>query len=110
LCELLVRTDPADRASYSAAKAGVIGLTLVAARDLGSVGVRVNTIAPGTMKTPIMKSVGDEMLAKLTAGVPFPKRLGTPEEYADAAIFLLQNEYVNGEVLRLDGAQRFAPK
>jgi NAD(P)-dependent dehydrogenase (short-subunit alcohol dehydrogenase family) len=98
------------QASYSAAKAGVIGLTLVAARDLGSVGVRVNTIAPGTMQTPIMESVGDEMLAKLTAGVPFPKRLGTPDEYADAAAFLLTNAYVNGEVLRLDGAQRFAPK
>lgn len=98
------------QASYSAAKAGVIGLTLVAARDLGAVGVRVNTIAPGTMRTPIMESVGEEMIAKLTAGVPFPKRLGDPDEYADAAAFLLQNEYVNGEVLRLDGAQRFAPK
>jgi NAD(P)-dependent dehydrogenase (short-subunit alcohol dehydrogenase family) len=98
------------QASYSAAKAGVIGLTLVAARDLSTVGVRVNTIAPGTMKTPIMESVGDEMLAKLTAGVPFPKRLGTPDEYADAATFFLRNDYVNGEVLRLDGAQRFAPK
>jgi NAD(P)-dependent dehydrogenase (short-subunit alcohol dehydrogenase family) len=98
------------QASYSAAKAGVIGLTLVAARDLGAVGVRVNTIAPGTMRTPIMESVGDDMLAKLTTAVPFPKRLGTPEEYADAAWFLLQNHYVNGEVLRLDGAQRFAPK
>ncbi|EUA40024.1 3-hydroxyacyl-CoA dehydrogenase type-2 [Mycobacterium avium subsp. avium 2285 (R)] len=98
------------QAAYSAAKAGVIGLTLVAARDLGSVGVRVNTIAPGTMKTPIMESVGEEMTAKLTAGVPFPKRFGTPEEYADAVTFLLQNGYVNGEVLRLDGAQRFAPK
>lgn len=98
------------QASYSAAKAGVIGLTLIAARDLGAVGVRVNTIAPGTMRTPIMESVGDEMLTKITAGVPFPKRLGTPEEYADAATFLLRNGYVNGEVLRLDGAQRFAPK
>lgn len=98
------------QSAYTAAKAGIIGLTLVAARDLGSLGVRVNTIAPGTMKTPIMESVGEELISKLTAGVPFPKRLGEPEEYADAAVFLLSNGYVNGEVLRLDGAQRFAPK
>jgi NAD(P)-dependent dehydrogenase (short-subunit alcohol dehydrogenase family) len=98
------------QASYSAAKAGVIGLTLTAARDLSSVGIRVNTIAPGTMRTPIMESVGEEMIAKLTAAVPYPKRLGDPVEFADAAEFLLQNGYVNGEVLRLDGAQRFAPK
>jgi NAD(P)-dependent dehydrogenase (short-subunit alcohol dehydrogenase family) len=98
------------QASYAAAKAGVIGLTLVSARDLSSVGVRVNTIAPGTMKTPIMESVGKEAIAQFAKNVPFPKRLGTPEEYADAAAFLLTNRYVNGEVLRLDGAQRFAPK
>lgn len=93
--------------AYAAAKAGVIGLTLAAARDLGSVGVRVNTIAPGTMKTPIMESVGEDALAKFSAAVPFPKRLGSPDEFADAAAFLLANRYVNGEVLRLDGAQRF---
>ncbi|OFB37147.1 3-hydroxy-2-methylbutyryl-CoA dehydrogenase [Mycolicibacterium sp. (ex Dasyatis americana)] len=98
------------QASYSAAKAGVIGLTLTAARDLSSVGVRVNTIAPGTMRTPIMESIGEQMIAKLTAAVPHPKRLGDPSEFADAADFLLHNGYVNGEVLRLDGAQRFAPK
>ncbi|QRY42686.1 SDR family oxidoreductase [Mycolicibacterium boenickei] len=96
--------------AYAAAKAGVIGLTLAAARDLGSVGVRVNTIAPGTMKTPLMESVGEEALAKFSAAVPFPKRLGTPAEFGDAATFLLANRYVNGEVLRLDGAQRFQPK
>jgi NAD(P)-dependent dehydrogenase (short-subunit alcohol dehydrogenase family) len=98
------------QASYAAAKAGVIGLTLVAARDLSSVGIRVNTIAPGTMKTPIMESVGEEAIAQFSKNVPFPKRLGTPNEYADAAAFLLTNNYVNGEVLRLDGAQRFGPK
>lgn len=98
------------QAAYSAAKAGVIGLTLTAARDLSSAGVRVNTIAPGTMRTPIMESVGEELIGKLTAAVPFPKRLGEPTEFADAAAFLLANEYVNGEVLRLDGAQRFAPR
>ena len=73
-------------------------------------GIRVNTIAPGTMKTPMMESVGEEALAKFSAAVPFPKRLGTPDEFADAATFLLTNGYVNGEVLRLDGAQRFQPR
>ena len=98
------------QAAYAVAKAGVVGMTLSAARDLSAVGVRVNTIAPGTMKTPIMESVGDEALAKFAASVPFPKRLGAPDEYADAAVFLLANRYLNGEVLRLDGAQRFAPR
>jgi NAD(P)-dependent dehydrogenase (short-subunit alcohol dehydrogenase family) len=98
------------QSAYAAAKAGVIGLTLAAARDLSATGIRVNTIAPGTMKTPIMESVGDEALAQFAANVPFPKRLGTPGEFADAAVFLLTNGYVNGEVLRLDGAQRFPPK
>jgi NAD(P)-dependent dehydrogenase (short-subunit alcohol dehydrogenase family) len=96
--------------AYAAAKAGVIGLTIAAARDLSSAGIRVNTIAPGTMKTPIMESVGAEAIAKFAANVPFPKRLGEPSEFADAAVFLLSNGYVNGEVLRLDGAQRFTPK
>jgi NAD(P)-dependent dehydrogenase (short-subunit alcohol dehydrogenase family) len=96
--------------AYAAAKAGVIGLTLATARDLGAAGIRVNTIAPGTMKTPIMESVGEEALAQFAANVPFPRRLGSPNEYADAVVFLLRNGYVNGEVLRLDGAQRFQPK
>jgi NAD(P)-dependent dehydrogenase (short-subunit alcohol dehydrogenase family) len=98
------------QSAYAAAKAGVIGLTLAAARDLGAAGIRVNTIAPGTMKTPIMESVGEEAIAQFAANVPFPHRLGEPSEFADAAVFLLTNGYVNGEVLRLDGAQRFAPK
>lgn len=98
------------QSAYAAAKAGVIGLTLAAARDLSSIGIRVNTIAPGTMKTPLMESVGEEALAKFAASVPFPKRLGAPAEFADAATFLLANRYVNGEVLRLDGAQRFQPR
>jgi NAD(P)-dependent dehydrogenase (short-subunit alcohol dehydrogenase family) len=98
------------QSAYAAAKAGVIGLTLAAARDLSSVGIRVNTIAPGTMKTPIMESVGEEAIAKFSAAVPFPKRLGAPDEFADAATFLLSNGYVNGEVMRLDGAQRFQPR
>jgi NAD(P)-dependent dehydrogenase (short-subunit alcohol dehydrogenase family) len=98
------------QSAYAAAKAGVIGLTIAAARDLSSVGIRVNTIAPGTMKTPMMESVGEEAIAKFAANVPFPKRLGAPDEFADAAVFMLSNGYVNGEVMRLDGAQRFAPR
>lgn len=98
------------QSAYAAAKAGVIGLTLAIARDLSSAGIRVNTIAPGTMMTPMMASVGEEALAKFAANVPFPRRLGAPSEFADAAAFLLSNGYVNGEVVRLDGAQRFQPK
>lgn len=98
------------QAAYAAAKAGVIGLTLVVARDLSSLGIRVNTVAPGTMRTPIMESVGEEAISQFAASVPFPKRLGEPAEFADAVGFLLANGYVNGEVLRLDGAQRFQPK
>jgi NAD(P)-dependent dehydrogenase (short-subunit alcohol dehydrogenase family) len=98
------------QSAYAAAKAGVVGLTLAAARDLSAVGIRVNAIAPGTMRTPIMESVGDEAIAKFADSVPFPKRLGSPAEFADAAAFLLGNRYVNGEVVRLDGAQRFAPR
>jgi NAD(P)-dependent dehydrogenase (short-subunit alcohol dehydrogenase family) len=98
------------QAAYAAAKAGVVGLTLVAARDLGSLGIRVVTIAPGTMRTPIMESVGEEALAKFTANIPNPKRLGRPEEYAALVAHVLENSYLNGETIRLDGAQRFAPR
>ncbi|WP_406276636.1 SDR family oxidoreductase [Nocardia sp. NBC_00881] len=96
--------------AYAAAKAGIVGLTLAAARDLSSVGIRVNTIAPGTMRTAIMESVGEDALAKFTGNVPFPKRLGDPEEFAALAEHLLTNGYINGEVVRLDGAQRFGPR
>ncbi|NKY54566.1 SDR family oxidoreductase [Nocardia flavorosea] len=96
--------------SYAAAKAGVVGLTLAAARDLSAVGVRVNTVAPGTMHTAMMESVGEEALAKFTGNIPFPKRLGAPEEFAALVEHLLTNGYINGEVVRLDGAQRFGPR
>lgn len=98
------------QSAYAAAKAGVIGLTLAGARDLSSVGVRLNTIAPGTMHTAMMESVGEEALEKFCSNVPFPKRLGKPDEFADLALVLLTNGYINGEVVRLDGAQRFAPR
>jgi NAD(P)-dependent dehydrogenase (short-subunit alcohol dehydrogenase family) len=98
------------QSAYSAAKGGVIALTLTGARDLGAVGIRLNSIAPGTMHTPIMDFLGEEALGKFAANVPFPKRLGTPAEFASLAQYLLENSYMNGEVVRIDGAQRFAPK
>jgi NAD(P)-dependent dehydrogenase (short-subunit alcohol dehydrogenase family) len=98
------------QSAYAAAKAGVVGLTLVAARDLSSLGIRVVTVAPGTMRTPIMESVGEEALAKFAANVPNPKRLGLPSEYASLVHHILENPYLNGETIRLDGAQRFGPR
>ncbi|WP_405182645.1 SDR family oxidoreductase [Nocardia sp. NBC_01377] len=98
------------QSAYSAAKGGVIALTLTGARDLSAVGIRLNSIAPGTMRTPIMERIGEEGLAKFAATVPFPKRLGTVDEYANLAQHLLENPYINGEVVRIDGALRFQPK
>ena len=96
--------------AYGSAKAGVIGMTLIAARDLSSVGVRVCTIAPGTIATPPMLMVPEAMRDVFAANVPFPKRLGQPEEYAALAMHIVENGYLNGEVIRLDGAVRFQPK
>ncbi|MDS1269997.1 SDR family oxidoreductase [Lipingzhangella sp. LS1_29] len=98
--------------AYSSSKGGIIGMTLPAARDLGAVGVRVNTIAPGILDTPIYGS-GPESEAfkeKLAAPVPFPKRLGTPAEFAHLARSLVENDYINGEVIRIDGGLRMPPK
>lgn len=97
-------------APYSAAKGAVVSLALVAARDLGAIGVRVCCIAPGTMETAMMATVGEEALAAFGKAVPFPKRLGLPEEYAALAQHIAVNDYLNGEVIRLDGAQRFGPR
>jgi NAD(P)-dependent dehydrogenase (short-subunit alcohol dehydrogenase family) len=96
--------------AYGSAKAGVIGMTIIAARDLSSVGVRVCTIAPGTIATPPMLMVPEAMRDMFAANVPFPKRLGQPEEYAALALHIVENGYLNGEVIRLDGAVRFQPK
>ncbi|TLF98290.1 SDR family oxidoreductase [Nocardia cyriacigeorgica] len=98
------------QAAYAAAKGGVISLTLTGARDLSAVGIRVNSIAPGTIHTPLMNFLGEEKLATFAASVPFPKRLGDPAEVAALAQHLLENPYINGEVVRIDGAQRFQPK
>jgi NAD(P)-dependent dehydrogenase (short-subunit alcohol dehydrogenase family) len=96
--------------AYSASKGGVVGMTLPAARDLSSVGVRVCTIAPGLVDTPLLGSLPEEARAALSAGIPFPKRLGRPSDFAELALAIVENGYLNGEVVRMDGALRMAPR
>jgi len=96
--------------AYSASKGGVVGLTLPAARDLSGLGIRVNTIAPGLFDTPLLAALPEEARLALGAGVPFPKRLGRPDEYAALAIHIVENVMLNGEVVRLDGSLRMPPK
>ena len=96
--------------SYSASKAGVHGITLVAARDLASWQIGVNTIAPGVFDTPMLARLRDDIRQGLADSVPHPKRLGDPEDYAHMAVSLLENGYVNGHTIRLDGAIRMAPR
>jgi NAD(P)-dependent dehydrogenase (short-subunit alcohol dehydrogenase family) len=98
------------QAAYSASKGGIVGMTLPIARDLAAAGIRVNTIAPGIMDTPLLGLLPDDVRAALGAGVLFPKRLGMPEEFAELALHLLTNPYVNGEVVRLDGGLRMPPR
>jgi NAD(P)-dependent dehydrogenase (short-subunit alcohol dehydrogenase family) len=98
------------QAAYSASKGGVVGLTLPVARDLAAAGIRVNTIAPGLMDTPLLGLLPEDKRAALGAGVLFPPRLGTPDEFAALAVHLLTNPYMNGEVIRLDGGLRMPPK
>jgi len=98
------------QAAYSASKAGVVGMTLPIARDLMSEGIRVNTILPGIFDTPLMQGAPEHVKAALAASVPFPKRLGTPDEYASLALEMCRNGYFNGEHVRLDGAIRMAPR
>ncbi len=96
--------------AYAASKGGVVGLTLSAARDLASFGIRVATIAPGIIDTPMLAGVNDEFRATLAEGVPFPKRLGRPDEYAELVLMVARHDYLNGEVIRMDGALRMAPR
>ncbi len=96
--------------AYSASKGGVVAMTIPAARDLAQHGIRVNTIAPGIVDTPMMAKITDEYRANLAAGVPFPQRLATPEEYAELALMLIAHDYLNGETVRMDGALRMAPR
>lgn len=98
------------QAAYSASKGGIVALTLPLARDLSGLGVRVMTIAPGLFDTPLLARLPEDVKASLGAMVPFPRRLGRPEEYAQLAKQIIENPMLNGEVIRLDGAIRMAPK
>jgi NAD(P)-dependent dehydrogenase (short-subunit alcohol dehydrogenase family) len=96
--------------SYSASKGGIVGMTLPAARDLSRSGIRVCTIAPGTFDTPLLGGLPEENRQALAAAIPFPPRLGRPDEYAALAAHIVENEMLNGETIRLDGALRMAPR
>jgi NAD(P)-dependent dehydrogenase (short-subunit alcohol dehydrogenase family) len=98
------------QAAYSASKGGIVGMTLPIARDLARNGIRNMTIAPGIFGTPMMFSFSQEVQDALAAAVPFPSRLGTPQDYAKLALHIFENDMLNGEVIRLDGAIRLAPK
>ena len=98
------------QAAYSASKGGVVGMTLPMARELARFGIRVMTIAPGVFWTPMVDGMPDDVQKSLAATIPFPSRLGQPQEYADLAAYILTNTYLNGETIRLDGATRLAPK
>ena len=98
------------QAAYSASKAGVLGMALPIARDLMNEGIRVNTILPGVFKTPMVAMMPQNVQDALAAQVPFPKRLGQPEEYARLAVFMAENPYLNAEYVRLDGGIRMAPR
>ena len=96
--------------AYSAAKAGIAGMTLTMARDLGSLGIRVNTVAPSLFATGLTAGIPQEFEDALTKDAAYPKRMGRPEEYAKLAVAIVENPMLNGGTIRLDGGQRFAPK
>lgn len=96
--------------AYSASKGGIVGMTLPAARDLAGRGIRVLTIAPGTFDTPLLGALPQESRDQLGAAIPFPSRLGRPDEFAALALHIVENQMLNGETIRLDGALRMPPK
>ena len=98
------------QAAYSASKGGIVGMTLPVARDLAVIGVRVNTIAPGIMDTPLLAGLPEPARHSLAEQVLFPQRLGTPDEFAHLAFHLIENDYMNGETIRMDGGIRMGPK
>lgn len=130
--EVIARTEPVDESgqrgliintasvaayegqigqiAYSASKGGVVGMTIPAARDLARYGIRVNTIAPGIVDTPMLAALGPEVNASLAASIPFPQRLARPDEYAQLVLMLAEHDYLNGETIRMDGALRMAPQ
>ena len=98
------------QAAYSASKGGIAGMTVPVARDLAGLGIRVNTIAPGIIHTPIFDSLNDEAIRSLKASVLYPKRLGSPDEVARLAVFIIENDYINAETIRIDGGIRMPPR
>jgi len=96
--------------AYAASKGGVVALTLPAARELAQFGIRVNAIAPGIFSTPMLRALPQEVQNSLAGAVPFPPRLGEPEQFADLVLHIVENRYLNGAVIRLDGALRMAPR
>jgi NAD(P)-dependent dehydrogenase (short-subunit alcohol dehydrogenase family) len=98
------------QAAYSASKGGVVGMTLPMARELARFGIRVMTVAPGIFWTPMVDTMPPEVQESLSASIPFPSRLGQPDEFARMVAFIIENSYLNGETIRLDGATRLAPK
>ena len=96
--------------AYSASKGGIVGMTLPMARDLASYGVRGNTIVPGLVHTPLFDSLPEQAYKSLEASVCYPQRLGKPEEIAHMSVFIAENDYMNGESIRLDGAIRMQPR
>ncbi len=98
------------QAAYGASKGGVVSLTLPAAREFAQFGIRVMAIAPGIFATPMVSSMPEQVQDSLAAAIPFPKMLGQPDQYADLALHIIENRYLNGEVIRLDGAIRMAPR
>ena len=100
----------AGQTAYAASKAGVVGMTITAARDLARHGIRVMTIAPGIVDTPMMAGMPDDVRAGLAATVPFPQRLARPEEYARLVLMVAAHDYLNGETIRMDGALRMGPR
>lgn len=96
--------------AYAASKGGVVGMGVPAARDLARSGIRVNTIAPGIVDTPMLGSLGPEVGASLAASIPFPQRLARPEEFAQLALMIVEHDYLNAETIRMDGALRMGPK
>ena len=96
--------------AYAASKGAIVGMTLPAARDLARYGIRVNTIAPGIVLTPLLTNLGSDVVDSLSASVPFPARLARPEEFAQLVLMLADHDYLNGETIRMDGALRMAPQ
>ncbi len=98
------------QAAYAASKGGIVSMTLPAARELAQFGIRVLTLAPGLFKTPLMEELPEEVQQKLGSSIPFPARLGKPEEFASLAMHCVENTFINGEVIRVDGGLRLPPR